>query len=252
MRIRSILMTDPIWAAYALADLQPAFELYCRWLAAESSEGLVLLFSGLEPTVLMSVGTPEAVGSALTQASKAGELPERVYLSVRDEHLPVIERFYDASVDRRPMLRMALRPGAELSVGDPAPKRLTPEDVDRLQRLYAHGGAFAPDAFDPYQLTDGVFFGIAGEDGELLAAGGTHILNAAEHVAAIGNIYTRPDARGRGYARGVTGAIVNTLQAQRITNVVLNVDDRNVRARRLYERLGFSVHCSFWEGVASQ
>jgi RimJ/RimL family protein N-acetyltransferase len=251
--IRDILATDRVWAAYALADLQPAFEPYCRWLVADSHAGLVLLFSGLEPTVLLSVGAPAAVASALAQAGAAGELPADVYLSVREEHLPVIEQIYDGKADQRPMFRMALpKAAAELPTGDGRPRRLVTEDAARLRRLYAHGGPFTPDAFDPYQLADGLFFGIAGDDGELVAAGGTHIVNPAERVAAIGNIYTRPDARGRGYARSITGAIVKSLRRQGIDNIVLNVDERNLAARTLYEKLGFNVHCAFWEGVAKR
>jgi ribosomal protein S18 acetylase RimI-like enzyme len=252
--IRMILDADRIWAAYALADLQPAFEPYCRWWVADAAggSGLVLFYSGLEPTVLMSVGEPTAIATALQEANAAGELPAEVYLSVREAHLPVVERFYDNSADRRPMLRMALGQGIHPAQGTVAPVPLSAQDGERLHQLYTHGGPFAPDAFDPYQVDNGVFFGIRDECGELAAAGGTHIVNWAEGVAAIGNIYTRPDCRGRGYARAITAAIVAALQAEGAQTIVLNVDQRNHAARRLYETLGFEIDCTFFEGVAKR
>lgn len=246
----AILSTDPVWAAYALADLQPAFAPHCHWLVDKQGDGLVLLFDGLSPTVLMAMGTSAALLRVLDGAAKS--LPHEVYLSIRLEHEEVINRFYDNRADRRPMVRMALPTTLTLPPTDLGAVRLTVDDAARLRRLYAHGGPFTPDAFDPYQLDDGFFFGIADETGELTAAGGTHIVNRIEGVAAIGNIYTRPDYRGRGYARRITSAIVNAARADGITNLVLNVDERNGAARSLYEQLGFVVHCPFIEGVAKR
>lgn len=129
-------------------------------------------------------------------------------------------------------------------------QRLGPADAPALQRLYAQGGPFAPDAFDPYQLDNGLFYGVWEGPEELAAAGGTHIVNQAEQVAAIGNVYTRPDRRRQGLARAITQALVAGLQAADIRLVVLNVDQRNQAARTLYDALGFRVHCPYVEGVA--
>lgn len=246
--IRTILHQDPIWSAYALADLQPAFVPHCRWFCADtaSGPGLVLLYSGLRPTVLMTSGSAAGVQSALARTP----LPDRVYLSVQEAHLPGVDRFYGGR-DRRPMWRMVLRQPLALPASPIEPlQRLTKADADRLAALYAHGGDFTPDAFDPYQLANGVFYAIENETGALAAAGGTHIVNRSEGVAAIGNVYTRPDCRRRGYARAITAAVAATLQRQGIGTTVLNVDQRNVAARSLYEQLGFAIHCPFWEGVA--
>ena len=252
--VRSILLTDPVWSAYALADLQPAFEPLCHWTPAESPQGpgLILLFTGLKPTVLMSIGPASAVAVALERSASSGSLPAQVYLSVREEHLPAVERFYDSSADRRPMVRMVLPLNGRLAKPDPMPQRLQAAHAEQLRRLYAYGGPFAPDAFDPYQLVDGVFHGVADETGDLMAAGGTHIINRSEGVAAIGNVYTRPDCRGRGYASAITAAVVHTLRTEAISTIVLNVDQRNRAARLLYDKLGFQEHCPFIEGKAQR
>lgn len=253
--IRRILYGDPVWAAYALADLQLGVAHLCRWRLGRSAagEGLMMSYCGLTPPVLFTFGPPEAVAQALEEAERSGELPETAYMSIRMEHEPVVSHWYDYSADRRPMLRMVRR-----SLGqDDAPAveglvRLYQDDEQRLRALYDLGGAFAPDAFDPSQLEGGVFYGIETPDGSLLAAGGTHIVDWDAGIGAIGNFYTRPDMRRHGYAAALLAAIVRDLSAASIDTIVLNVDERNVNAGALYEKHGFAVHCLFIEGSAKR
>lgn len=241
-RIRELLLTDPVWSAYALADLRDDLLPFCQWTVAD--HGLALIFTGLEPPILLTVGEAADVADALAQNA----LPDEVYLSVREEHLPVLQRSYTGD-DYRSMVRMALGPHVYLRPVEQPLIRLTPAHVPAIEALIAQGGPFAPDGFAPYQVADGFFFGVADGEGGLLAVGGTHILNFAEGVAAIGNVYTRPDCRGKGYARAITTEIVSQLRAAGLPLIVLNVNSENVVARRLYDSLGFVEHCSFVEGV---
>lgn len=243
--IRKILLTDPIWSAYALADLREDLLPYCRWTVA--GDGLALIFTGLEPPILLTVGPPEDVAEALAGT----DLPEEVYLSVRHEHLPAIEGWYDAS-EHRVMVRMALGEEVSLPPVEQPLTRLLLADVPRVEALIAQGGPYAPDGFAPYQVEDGFFFGVEADasdgTGGLAAVGGTHILNYAEGVAAIGNVYTRSDCRGKGYARAITTELVSQLRAAGLPLLVLNVNSENQIARKLYDSLGFVEHCSFVEG----
>lgn len=277
--VAQLLADDPVWAAYAIADLQPAMAPYCRWFTHADGDGdaVALIFDGLEPPILFAKGDPAALAAALAGAA----LPEDIYLSVREEHAPILARWYDHH-DRRCMWRMVLREGARKSAGDygierleigdwtlsadersltphlrlsASPvlslRRLTGADVTAVKALFAHGGPFTPDAFAAHQVELGVFYGVEDTNGDLAAVGGTHIVNYTARLAAIGNMYTRPDCRGRGYASAVLAAIVATLQANGVETIVLNVDHRNSGARRIYERFGFVVHCPYIEGVAT-
>lgn len=249
VKIRRILYSDPVWAAYAIADLQPQFSRLCTWLVGDdgAEEGVALFYRGLTPPVLLTFGSPGAVVAALAQA----DLPPQIYLHIRNEHEAVINRWYDNSGDRRLMYRMALRRAPQSSAPVcPGLTRLHGDDAPRLAALYALGGDFTPDAFDPLQLEDGVFFGVEDAGGDLLAVGGTHIVDWGAGVAAIGNFYTRADQRGQGFAAALLTAIVHDLRARAVDTIVLNVDQRNTVANRLYERHGFVVHCPFIEGIA--
>lgn len=250
--IRRILYEDPIWAAYAIADLQPEVVEACSWAIGEGNEGrrgLIMTYCGLKPPVLFACGPAVAVARAMESVA----LPDAYYVSMRNEHEPVIARWYDLSADRRPMYRMVLRRADQMNV--PVVDglvRLHVDDAPRLQRLFAQGGAFAPDAFDPWQIRNGVFYGIEGSGGELEAAGGTHIVDWDAGIGAIGNFYTRLDARRHGYASALLAAIVRDLSVGYVDTIVLNVDQRNEAAGMLYERHGFVIHCPFVEGVGSR
>lgn len=256
--IRRILNADPAWSAYALADLQPGFAEYCQWYttAADSAtnevdEGVLLLFTALTPPILLTVGTARVVAALLAEA----DLPASVFISARPEHVPAIQTYYrfdrpDQGTSFASMIRMAFRdPAALRDVTLDQVRRLGPADAERIEGLIACGGPYAPDAFEPYQLDEGVFFGFNGQQGELLAVGGTHIVDWQGGIGAIGNMYTHPEHRGNGYARRILGAVVHTLQAGGINNIILNVNANNQTARRIYHQYGFAEHCSFAEGI---
>lgn len=247
--IRTLLNQDPIWSAYALADLQPAFAPSCRWLMAQNDDGpgLVLLYAGLTPTILFSTGCAAAVQAGLAQAN----LPDKVYITIPEAHLPVVAQVYDFSASLLSMWRMVYTGSSPAQPNAAAVERLNSRDAAAIKALYTHGGRFTPDAFDPSQLPDGVFYGVRhGRD--LVAVGGTHIVDGQAGIAAIGNMYTRPDLRGQGLAGAVLAAIVGELTDRKVGTIVLNVAQANTAAQRLYTRHGFAFHCSYLEGVGTR
>jgi predicted GNAT family acetyltransferase len=106
----------------------------------------------------------------------------------------------------------------------------------------------AAGAFAPYQLADGVFYGIE-EGGRLVCVAGTHLVAPTEKIGAVGNVFTHPDHRRQGLAAACTSAVCAELLAGELT-VVLNVGIENAPAMRLYRQLGFEKHCTYYETVA--
>ncbi|MFZ2359773.1 MAG: GNAT family N-acetyltransferase [Anaerolineae bacterium] len=278
--LHAFLQRDPIWAAYAIGDLEPAHFDWCTWRVAEDAAGrlagLALLYRRLDPPVLLTVGETAAVAAILEQMA----LPEQLYISAREEHLPLLLARYDFSADRvRPMLRMAVTAETFRAVAITEPsarlRRLNSADVPAIQALIALGGPFAPDAFTPSQVDEGVFVGLSvlprtdspvsegvfvglsvlprtdspgSAASPLLAVAGTHLVAPSWSVAAVGNVYVHPAQRGRGYGALVSSAVTAEL-LQRGLLVVLNVDQNNPAAINLYRQLGFAVHCPFVEGI---
>jgi len=241
--ILAYLETYRLYAAYAIGDLESGLFEQCTWAGAEKDgrlQALALHFRGLKLPVLVVMGDPEGLQAIFQELL----YPERAYLTCCTEHLAVLERFY-AWEERIPMWRMVLEPAHFRPVkGDCV--RLEPSHVDDLMALYAHGGA---DAFMPAQLDGGVFYGVYLGD-RLVAAAGTHLVSPTYHVAAVGNVFTHPGYRGRGFGTAATSAVVAELLQHGIVHIVLNVSQTNTTAIALYERLGFRRACPFFEGPA--
>ncbi len=244
--IRDILDTDRGWGVYLRGDLHPPLFAHSHWYGDTSSPpALLLVYRGFDTPVLAALGPAEKCARLLP------EIPvnEPYYPHVPRTFLPALKARFDVS-ELLPMRRMLLDPAQFQLAKTDGVVRLGPEHVAAVQKLFADGASAgeSPHFFLPSMLEDGVFCG-SFEGTELVAAAGTHLVVAAEGVAAVGNIYTRRDRRGRGLAAQTTTAVVQALLDMRIPTIGLNVHEENTAAIRVYERLGFAHYCDFYEGM---
>src|SRR3972149_1430527 len=241
--IEAFLETDRLGSANAQAALDPDLWKQSGGYGAESESGelraVALLFKGLEPPALFTMGDPQGITLVLGTALRA----RRAYLGVREEHMLAVEAHYRVT-DRESMWRMMLNPH-EFHPVRGSVTHLTPQYTKDLKRLYELGGG---DAFTPSQVFDGAFFGIE-ERGRLVAAAGTHVLSTARNASAVGNVFTHPDYRGRGFAAMTTSAVCADLIRRGMRTIVLNVAQANTVAIHVYEKLGFKKYLPFVEGI---
>ena len=237
-RIRRILETDRIWSAYALADLSPGEAPFCDWLL--KGQSVVLIYRGLTPRVLFAHGDP---GGLLGLFEK---VPEGTcqYTLLGTYRSLIADRLIPTSEKR--MWRMVLKP-EELPGGARQTQPLGQADLQEMLDVF-EGHADQPDAFHPRQLEAGVYHGIR-EEGKLVCVAGTHVVSDEFSVAAIGNVFTRPDRRNRGLAKLATAAVAAQLMGRGIRTVVLNVAMDNEAAIRCYRAIGFWPFCAYYEGV---
>jgi ribosomal protein S18 acetylase RimI-like enzyme len=250
--ILAFLQQDRLYAAYAIGDLEPSLFAQCQWFGAEDDgemRALALFFTGLRPPALFTMGDTDGVAAILDSALQ----PRRAYFTCRTEHLPVVEAFY-ALDEIEEMFRMAIAPADFRPFPGPTVK-LDLSHLDALRQLYRLGGG---DAFAPYQLRDGVYCGVE-VNGQLVSAAGTHLVSPTYGVAGVGNVFTHPDYRRRGYGTACTSQVVEELLALRRAqggaqdlNVVLNVNGENAEAIGIYEKLGFRRHCPYIEVVGER
>lgn len=253
--IRRILETDREWSAYALADLDPGFFEHCNWYCPERQVAAVaLVYRAYSTPVMVTVGSAEYLAEVLPEIETALGSAPSMYLSVRPDVLRMLSETYDIS-DVRPMLRMRWNSSRNLERlhGIKELVRLGPSDLSAVQQLFLDGklAGEVPAFFVPSMLGHGVYWGMR-EGDSYVAVAGTHLLSQAESVGAIGNVYTRRDRRGRGFGSMVTNAVVADLQALKLRTIILNVHIENHAARKVYERLGFEIHCEYFEAVASR
>jgi GNAT superfamily N-acetyltransferase len=248
--VRAQLETDRAWSVYALGDLAPAFSGHATWhLTGGGLPGLLLLYQAFDPPVLFAHGSPAAVAGLLAELDG----PPRFYLSIRPEVLPAIQARFVVS-HLLPMWRMTFSGAGLPAAAAAGAVRLGPEHLAALVALYADGSETgeSPDFFGPEMLAQGVFYGVW-QGGVLAAAAGTHLVAPEIGVAAVGNVYTRRDWRGRGLAQAAAGAVVSALRAAHPALLIaLNVSQGNPAAIAVYRRLGFEPYCAFYEGIAEK
>jgi RimJ/RimL family protein N-acetyltransferase len=246
----TILLRDPVWNCFALADLEPPLRNYSQFPVARqdgSSEHALCLIlrHPIIGQVISPYGNEEGVAAILNQVA----LPERVLIQAQERHFPLLQRHYRPESNWRSMLRMAIPPSSQPSPSQlPAPpqpiKQMSMADVPALEALYAQHGE-APLSAELFARA--IFFG-AYEGEQIVAAGGTHVLSLKYGIAVIGYILTAPQARGQGYATAITAALVAKLFELHFSTVVLNVFEDNRPAVRIYRRLDFQTRHRLWTG----
>jgi ribosomal protein S18 acetylase RimI-like enzyme len=113
-------------------------------------------------------------------------------------------------------------------------RQLTAADIPAMIELAT---LTEPGPFAQRTIELGIFFGIF-DSGRLLAMAGQRMhLPQFHEVSAI---CTHPDARGRGYARTLTIALMEEIRQRRKTPF-LHVRSSNLRAIHVYEGLGFTL-----------
>lgn len=237
--IRRHLNIDREWSLYALADLDDGMFEHCDWWGLPGGLALVFRAIAIRPIFVL--------GDAVSTKELLAALPETTgYLNLKAHQLDAAEGIYRYR-ERHEMRRMFLdtfQPRSGIS------EPLSIEDCSDIEHLYASGDGGGI-AFAPFQLHTGLFRGIR-RDGELVAVAGVQVQSRNEGVAAVGNIFTRPDCRGRGLAQIVTSAVVIAAREVGIQTIGLNVENTNAVAIRVYERVGFRTHFSYSEGIADR
>jgi ribosomal protein S18 acetylase RimI-like enzyme len=246
-RIRAALDRDRIWSAYAIGDLAPERRPHCSWYAPDGdSDTLVLLYRGFTPPIVFAIGDPALLSLEFAELDASA-----ISLHMRPEAVDALRPAYTAT-DVTPMWRMAVTEASfHPAAADDAVAALDLSDAAAVAGLFADAreGGEAPPFYQPSMLAEGSFRGVW-EGPDLVAVAGAHLFSAALGVCTIGNVYTRRDRRRRGLGARVTSAVVRNALAASIPTIVLNVSQTNDAARRVYEQLGFRVHCAFVEGEA--
>jgi ribosomal protein S18 acetylase RimI-like enzyme len=247
--IRSFFSHNVPLHLYEIGDLDEFFWPYTAWHALKDADGLkavVLLYNETSLPVLLALAEEPAFTRELLQ-SLIPTLPGCFYAHLS----PSLEDVFQGSrklVSHGRHNKMALTRAALLDAVDVSgvvPLSLT--DLEDLARLYAQ--SYPGNWFVPRMLETNQYFGIHGPLG-LVSAAGIHVYSPAYKVAALGNITTHPDFRGRGLGKAVTARLCLSL-LETVEHIGLNVQADNEEAIRCYRRLGFEVVGSYGEWTAA-
>jgi ribosomal protein S18 acetylase RimI-like enzyme len=249
--IELFLRNDRCLHVYELGDLDDFFRPDTTWFGRRNSSGdltdVVMMYSRGPLPVVLALSSAPLDGLREILPALGGALPKRFYAHLT----PGLADVFSGAYSRQSFgthLKMARIRGQ----GKPSPGntdsghgvcRLTRADEPAIQELYRlsyPGNWFSPDI-----LATGKYFG-QWEDGRLVGIAGVHLYSPSLQVAAVGNVTTHPDYRGRGIARRVCAALCADLE-KTVEVIGLNVKNDNVAAIRCYQGLGFDAVAEYEE-----
>lgn len=237
---------DPLLHIYELGDLDPFFFPFTTWHGWEENgelKALCLVFTGLRMPTLLAFTRRRTSAMRRLLAALNNRLPGELYAHL-STGLGEIAGAGRAAVDKGLYYKMGLTRPAKLEGLDcSGVERLSPEHETELTAFYQR--SFPDNWFDPRMLETGRNFGLRLE-GRLVSVAGVHVYSPALGVAALGNVATNPDFRGRGLGKKTVGRLCRELR-RTVGTIGLNVRADNVAALRLYRSLGFTKAAEFHE-----
>ncbi len=246
-RLGAFLGRDRRLYLYLLGDLDEPWWSRCDWFAREERGELVevaMLYRGPTPTLLALSHQPERMARLVS--SVLPELPGSFHCHLSPGVGAAFGEGWILGPAER-CLRMTLEDRDAAAAADASGTVvLSASDTGELLELYRE--SYPESWFDPRMLSTGLYRGLR-EEGRLVSAAGVHVFSEEQGVAALGNIATRPEHRGRGYGTRVTAALTHAVM-ERARTVGLNVKEGNGPAMACYRRLGFRPAALYTEVMA--
>jgi predicted GNAT family acetyltransferase len=175
--------------------------------------------------------------------SKFNILPEQFYAHVSPEVAEAVERQCKTESHGK-HYKMGLMNKASLREIDCSKVvRLTEIDLEDMLVLYKEG--YPGNWFSARMLQTQQYFGLRLKN-RLISIAGVHVYSEKYKVAALGNIVTHPDYRGKGFAKTVTAVLCQSL-FEHVDYIGLNVEADNTAAVEMYKRIGFEIITTYYE-----
>jgi RimJ/RimL family protein N-acetyltransferase len=248
-QIEAVLRRHLFLHMYALGDLDDFFWPHTTWYGWEEEgeiQEIVLVYTALPAPVILAL-SPEPSGSMRKLLTALRFLlPRHFYAHLSGDLATVWADDYEIKSDGR-HYKMALTEPAKVTAVAPSTPiiHLSMNDRPRLEKFYQT--SYLDNAFDPRMLATGHYYAVETE-GELVSVGGIHVYSPRYRVAAVGNVTTHPDYRGRGLAKSVCAHLCRAL-LNTVDHIGLNVKADNQSAIAVYKRLGFTTVAEYEEAL---
>lgn len=225
---------------YSIGDLDDFFWKFTSWFAYKSEnniEQIVLLYSGFDPPTFIALTDrkPELMKDFIEKVIP--ELPVKIYAHLSPG---LIKVFGGKSIIKNfgKHYKMALKNKSLLQNTDYENiRRLNPKDYFKIKDLYDSN--YPENFFDKRMLETGKYFGYFDKE-ELIGISGIHVYSEKYKVAALGNITTDINYRGRSIATKLTSVLCSDL-LKTVDNIGLNVSIQNHAAITCYKKIGFEI-----------
>lgn len=235
-----LYISDPLTHCYLMYDL--IYEL-------ENIDAVFRMRNGVIDAYVLLWRGPHVYGVHLWGSDidllKRVELPRDVptYIHLYTDDRRFAEKVIEIAKDSRSVVRamefldMVTDEKSFRPYNPEAARRLGEEDLDAFLEIKRVQGREIDREDARKAIARGRYYGVY-VDGKLAAIAGRYIV--LPEVWVIGDVYVRPEYRGRGYGKIVTSAITRDAIVSGATPL-LHVDTENTPAVRLYHRLGYRV-----------
>jgi len=225
--VHEFLLKDPYLHLYELGNLQESLFRHIRWHAAVE-KGVIRAVSMLyisekhtRPVYLLLENTNMDAAAALLRGTLA-ELPDNFFAHISKGLHKELEAVFQVSIPV-PYDKMMIKGDILIDKNIRYPEytyRINRDDFETVDGILR---SVNPDAFFvPAMLRTGKYFCIR-KNASLLSMAGVHFYSREIGVAAIGNVMTMPDDRGKGYAASVTASLCRDLWKE-VKFIGLNVE----------------------------
>lgn len=234
-KIEAFLRQHTFLNLYALGDLDKLFWDYTTWYALSNEQQidqLVLLYARSFPVLLGLSKEVESLKKLLQLLLPL--LPSQFYAHLSGDAIAIFTDSYHVQ-SHGVHYKMALTDSSRLDIDTSEVIPLSIANLDQLQQLYLV--SYPGNWFEPHMLETGCYYGI--KHGEtLVSVAGVHIYSQEYKVAALGNITTHPQWRGKGFGTLVGAKLCQAL-LEKVEHIGLNVKADNLSAIACYQKLGF-------------
>jgi RimJ/RimL family protein N-acetyltransferase len=232
------LSRTPDLHLYTIGDLDDFFWPDTIWYAIYNNgemQSIALLYTAMTPSTLLLFYESDPYYSRELLRSILGFLPDKLNVHLSPG---LIDLFGKESIirDYGHNYRMVLS-GEPEYVYDKNIRQLELGDIDIINSLYKI--AYPDNWFDSRMVETGKYFGYFLE-GMLTGIAGIHVYSAEYRIAALGNIATHPEFRGRKICYKLTSSLCSDLKNS-VDIIGLNVKSENQAAIRCYENIGFKI-----------
>jgi ribosomal protein S18 acetylase RimI-like enzyme len=241
--IEALLRRNTFLHLYSIGDLDDFFWENTTWYGTKQGETPILLYAGSELPVLLALADEPLKQSRELLHLVSPLLPRRFYAHLSEGLVDVLSEEYKINSHGMHYKMGLIKPEFLDKVNTSAAVQLQKSDLHDLESLYST--SYPGNWFDSRMLETGYYYGIK-RDGQLISVAGIHVYSPVYQVAALGNITTHPDWRGRGFGTSVSAGLCREL-LQTVEHIGLNVKADNKAAIVSYEKLGFEKLATYQE-----
>lgn len=242
--IYRFLSKTPELQLYTIGDLDDFFWPHTVWYAmydAGEIQTLALLYTGMTPKTFLLFYDKDPGYSIELIKSIRHLLPEKFNVHLSPGLIDVfgkenIIKYYGHNF--RMILARNPVPVFDLNL-----RKLETGDIGLINDLFQI--AYPDNWFDKRMIETGKYLGYFSE-GILTGIAGIHVYSSEYRIAALGNIATHPEFRGRKIAFKLTSALCCNLLGS-VDIIGLNVSSDNKAAIRCYENIGYEIRSTYDE-----